>query len=236
MTRGTNLKFEGQKEFEQILKKIKCPRNIHEVYFFLRGMLAGTYMVKMADYFNWLFEGRKIEFDSEEEIKRFMNNFTGLWNLIAAAQHEGGPSPEIKSDFPDTVNGIKDRVKLINQKNKAFIKGLDLAGTDPMEMTPDGRAVFEALVTGNALFQKSLGVLKEESNPNELKKFVENVDKFEAIMEDCIQRISFSLDEARKTAIPGPVITGKGKKVDRNIPCLCGSGKKYKHCCWLRLH
>jgi uncharacterized protein YchJ len=22
-----------------------------------------------------------------------------------------------------------------------------------------------------------------------------------------------------------------GKKMSRNEPCLCGSGKKYKHCC-----
>ena len=22
-----------------------------------------------------------------------------------------------------------------------------------------------------------------------------------------------------------------GKKIGRNEPCLCGSGKKYKHCC-----
>ncbi|MDD4985294.1 MAG: SEC-C metal-binding domain-containing protein [Dehalococcoidales bacterium] len=24
---------------------------------------------------------------------------------------------------------------------------------------------------------------------------------------------------------------GKGKRVGRNEPCPCGSGKKYKHCC-----
>ena len=24
---------------------------------------------------------------------------------------------------------------------------------------------------------------------------------------------------------------GKKKKVSRNEPCICGSGKKYKHCC-----
>ncbi len=22
------------------------------------------------------------------------------------------------------------------------------------------------------------------------------------------------------------------KKLSRNAPCPCGSGKKYKHCCW----
>ncbi|MDD3808043.1 MAG: SEC-C metal-binding domain-containing protein [Candidatus Pacebacteria bacterium] len=27
------------------------------------------------------------------------------------------------------------------------------------------------------------------------------------------------------------VISGSTKKVGRNDPCPCGSGKKYKHCC-----
>jgi len=29
---------------------------------------------------------------------------------------------------------------------------------------------------------------------------------------------------------PAPVVND-GKKVGRNDPCPCGSGKKYKHCC-----
>ena len=34
----------------------------------------------------------------------------------------------------------------------------------------------------------------------------------------------------KTTAAPAP-ITRAGKKVGRNDPCICGSGKKYKHCC-----
>jgi len=26
----------------------------------------------------------------------------------------------------------------------------------------------------------------------------------------------------------------KGKKMRRNEPCFCGSGKKYKHCCGIQ--
>lgn len=39
----------------------------------------------------------------------------------------------------------------------------------------------------------------------------------------------------RKARAPRPVLEGKGKKtsrkVGRNDPCPCGSGKKFKHCC-----
>lgn len=49
------------------------------------------------------------------------------------------------------------------------------------------------------------------------------------------------LDSLKKKAGSDPVQTGqgtgkpqpvrKGKKIGRNDPCPCGSGKKYKHCC-----
>jgi uncharacterized protein YecA (UPF0149 family) len=29
----------------------------------------------------------------------------------------------------------------------------------------------------------------------------------------------------------GPTVRRQGKKVGRNDPCPCGSGKKYKQCC-----
>ena len=40
-------------------------------------------------------------------------------------------------------------------------------------------------------------------------------------------------EEEEKDEINHPKIDPKyiGKKMGRNEPCFCGSGKKYKHCC-----
>ncbi len=42
-----------------------------------------------------------------------------------------------------------------------------------------------------------------------------------------------NLNEASKAGAEksAPVIKKTGKKVGRNDPCPCGSGKKYKQCC-----
>jgi preprotein translocase subunit SecA len=41
-----------------------------------------------------------------------------------------------------------------------------------------------------------------------------------------IYRVGISKEvPKKKEAVP------VGKKVGRNVPCPCGSGKKYKHCC-----
>ena len=59
-------------------------------------------------------------------------------------------------------------------------------------------------------------------------KFSEKFGKMES-------NILLDLDEAKrkelykKQKLSGTVI--KGKKIGRNEPCPCGSGKKYKNCC-----
>ena len=38
-------------------------------------------------------------------------------------------------------------------------------------------------------------------------------------------------DNKEKEAEPNKNVFEKRKKIPRNSPCTCGSGKKYKHCC-----
>ena len=46
-----------------------------------------------------------------------------------------------------------------------------------------------------------------------------------------IYKVSISKKEAPTQRQPQKVAVPAGKKVGRNEPCTCGSGKKYKHCC-----
>ncbi|MCJ7654354.1 MAG: SEC-C domain-containing protein [Dehalococcoidia bacterium] len=46
-----------------------------------------------------------------------------------------------------------------------------------------------------------------------------------------IYKVSISKKEAPAQRQPQKVAVAAGKKVGRNDPCPCGSGKKYKHCC-----
>jgi uncharacterized protein YecA (UPF0149 family) len=236
------MRFEGQRAFEQLLREVNCPKSIHEVYFFLRGLITGTHVSMPSTWFGWLFDGQEPVYDSMEQAQRFMGNIMGLWNLISDAQHDDKPLPDIREEFPFTAEGIKDRVRMINQKSLAFIKGLDFADTDPREMTPDGREALKNLAESDALCSMYLE-LPEEQTPNlkTLRKSQELLGKVEQIIEDCIQRIDLGLVEARKAAVPRPAAPlrrerGTDPKVPRNAPCPCGSGKKYKKCCWLKLH
>jgi preprotein translocase subunit SecA len=56
------------------------------------------------------------------------------------------------------------------------------------------------------------------------------------IQHDLVHTI-YKITVTRKEAVPPakappkPLAPTSGKKVGRNDPCPCGSGKKYKHCC-----
>ena len=43
--------------------------------------------------------------------------------------------------------------------------------------------------------------------------------------------VSASKDESDNKVLQKKVSNDVNKKIGRNEPCSCGSGKKYKHCC-----
>ncbi|MDC0933520.1 SEC-C metal-binding domain-containing protein, partial [Arcobacteraceae bacterium] len=58
---------------------------------------------------------------------------------------------------------------------------------------------------------------------DEAKREQEALERLKKEMESSVEEISLSTDE-----VSAPTIE---KKVARNSPCPCGSGKKYKQCC-----
>ena len=44
-------------------------------------------------------------------------------------------------------------------------------------------------------------------------------------------RENFNNDQIKEESENSNQIVSKSKKISRNAPCPCGSGKKYKHCC-----
>lgn len=63
-----------------------------------------------------------------------------------------------------------------------------------------------------------------------LREDFENPDRYEAAIREMMMERMFGSKE--KTEMPAPPPKpAERKKVGRNAPCPCGSGKKYKHCC-----
>lgn len=63
------------------------------------------------------------------------------------------------------------------------------------------------------------------------KLFRELLKTFERTVFHFLLQASIKTKEAVKTAEES-VYVPSGRKIGRNDPCPCGSGKKYKKCCW----
>jgi hypothetical protein len=99
----------------------------------------------------------------------------------------------------------------------------------------------EDIAHSTALLEAYLRIQKEQPlSREEIRDAYENIRKLEPVIGDCIARINMGLKPARMrvfqdlTRAQGDVSPLQSRQVERNDPCPCGSGKKYKRCCGLR--
>jgi len=85
-----------------------------------------------------------------------------------------------------------------------------------------------------AVIERLFKVQVMRDSPMELPTIVARADFQEsrgALPDDAIRNGPPAAQPARATPAPR---TASGEKVGRNDPCPCGSGKKYKRCCYLK--
>jgi hypothetical protein len=88
---------------------------------------------------------------------------------------------------------------------------------------------------GLALIHHALAEFQLTGDPVDDHFILEHVHAIEALG-GCLtareQRLFAAYEDARLHEFPGATRTTP-KKLGRNAPCWCGSGKKYKHCHWV---
>lgn len=230
------MKYEGDKKFTELLRKLSCPMTLREIKAYLRGALAAPHVVTPSRLYSEIFRGREPEFDTMEQSQRFLSNLLALWNQVQEPRSLRAQGRETHSR---TASGLRQRIADRDSEITAFIRGLDLGGADPAEMSPDGRDALESLSKAAAFLKKYKELCSEEGVT--LEKVDETrdlLDKLDGVIDDCMLRIIEGLKESRMAAAQrlGSQEPEKLRKISRNAPCPCGSGKKYKKCCYLKLH
>jgi preprotein translocase subunit SecA len=104
------------------------------------------------------------------------------------------------------LRGYNQKDPLVEYKKESYNMFMELIGSIKYEII---RILF------------SVQLRSEE----EMQKEQEALERLRQEMESSVEDISLSSDEEPK------VISAEDKKIPRNAPCPCGSGKKYKQCC-----
>ena len=177
-------------------------------------------------------------------MREIVGNLMSLWNMLAEWEPEGEYFCYPESGFSNTREGLKARISDRILFLDYFIKGLDLGETDETDFSEDGAKALKFLAEAGVFLQGYEKSLEEAraSDTSELDETLRSIDQLEEVIEDCITRINLGLKGARMGMLEGrsvlpeddvPPYSLSRKKVGRNDPCPCGSGKKYKKCCWL---
>lgn len=216
------------------LRKIGSNHTLHEIYGLFYGCAAAPAMVTPSRFLPLLFDPKDAVFDSEQEAKAFLDKMMALWNMIAQWDPQGKDFLFPPTKYPTTVHGLLTRSEDLVAFVHYFIKGLDAGGMDERNLSDDVAAALGDLAELASRVEHYTEQVERADKVSDkaIREGMELIGGLEPIAANCIGRVNKGLRNARLSpeALTSPALS---RKVGRNEPCPCGSGKKFKRCCGL---
>jgi hypothetical protein len=228
--------------FAEMLTRTGAKLDVFGVYGLFYGLLAAPEFVMPSEYIKIIFEDED-GFSSKEEATTNISSVLFVLDALAKWKPEEEPLyyPDIK--YPETKDGLKERANDSLSLINGLVSGLDLGNTAESDFSVSGLKAMDALAKLQAMltaFVESFD--KEQSEPEfDYPGALKLMEELEGMVAGCVKEINLGLKDARirttrsiqQGAIEKSAGQAKGKKIGRNEPCPCGSGKKFKKCCGL---
>ena len=198
--------------------------NIEELDGFFAALIAGPEIVMPSEYLPEVFGGKMSdthEFQSLEEVNDILALVMRHWNDIAATLAKDEPYlPVLLEDENGVAHG--------NDWARSFMRGVDMRRDGWAELLADEDhagcmipvlALYHEHDEDPAMRPKPIG-------PEQREKIIEHMaagllGAYRYFRQQGRPYVSTGAPEPRRT----------DRKIGRNDPCPCGSGKKYKRCC-----
>ena len=186
---------------------------------FLTGIAIGPELIMPSEWMLMIWQGGEPEFKDAEQFERVMGIIMARYNeIIHQLDDEPGAFEPILYEAPDGRILAADWAEGFMD---AF--GLRVDAWDPLFEDEDGRYL--------------LAPLMAQLHDRDGKPFVDvSPEEMQDIREESTQSLPYAIKgiydfwKARRQPT-NLVQRPTGKKVGRNEPCPCGSGRKYKRCC-----
>ena len=229
MTKPPKITKKKLKELDEFLMSEGTPENclqLSDLDGFLTGIIVGPELIMPSEWMQYVWGGGEPEFDTEKQAQNIMGTIMARYNeIIHQLDDEPGTFEPILYSTPDGsplaadwAEGFMDafglRVDawddLLNDENDRYLMGPIMAFLHDK----DGKPLVEAAPED---MQKVI-----EESAAAIPYAIKDIYEYWKKSSDPIDYIKpSSNDNARPF----------GKKVGRNEPCPCGSGRKYKRCC-----
>ena len=234
------------------LKTFLCSPNrpdgtlrFHELQGFFFAIASSPETVPPSEWMPVISNDEDISFENESEAQQNLNRIMALYNEVNSSVLERSDSLPSACEFKADTFANFDEQASISQWSRGFMIGHDWLSEVWDEYLPDemdeecGATV---MVLSFFSSQQLAEVYFKDGNPRR-KKFKKSFEEFAETVREFfpsalssyahLGRTIFEVlmqDEAARNQ-PTP-----STKIGRNDPCPCGSGKKYKKCCGVKLH
>lgn len=229
------MSYIGDEAFNSFLEKTKFPFILPELKAYALRYIWAVNMPPMGQ----IIEEMKgdYRFDTVEIAQEFFSNFMGLWNELTKHQIEGNYFRFAK--FPK----IKTKKELLT---RIFTRDCELRTLSPLLVETKNihdeyaREIHAIIAQINPAIEEMKIILGSAAIPFENEKLAEwetKLDSLDTIIEEAVNQLGWLLVKIRRDKFSkSNTAQNPYKTVGRNDPCPCGSGKKFKKCCWAMMN
>jgi len=198
--------------------------NLEEMDGFFAALICGPVAVGPGDQLSEIWGGDAAPFEAMEDLQEFLNLAMRHWNFVAHVL--------LSSDLvfiPWLEQKEEEELRKGNRWARGFLRGIEVCREDWDEIFADDDKF--------AMLLPVMALVHENDPDPEMRtwKTPPNADLREKVLVGLSVSAQRLYDyfrpqrqEVRRETTP---LRQTKRKIGRNEPCFCGSGKKYKHCC-----
>jgi uncharacterized protein len=206
----------------------ECAMNLEQLDGFFAALICGPDLVRPSEYLPEIWGGGEMAdeeaFSSRQQLKDFLDLVMRHWNAIADTVQSGDVHLPLLLEDEHGITHANDWAQ-------GFLRGMALRRADWGELLKDEDE-------GGWIIP--IFALAHEHDPDPAMRPYQEPMSAER-REDLIVRAAAGITAIYRYFEPHRrMLADRGsehsahrrtKKIGRNDPCSCGSGKKYKHCC-----
>ncbi len=232
-------KLESLEEFDKIFNGNQYVRNwVHDYDDALREVLLHSNETakkevgrRKIDLLNFLLS---LELSEEMTTHNYKRSLAETYYLMGQPEFGEKHFIQLIEEYPDNAwgyIGYSDQYWL-EKDNKNYKKALEILNEAYNRRTVDDSNDIVERLTGLhiAIKEKELEEYLKKEKPDERRPIVPEYRTLYQELLERRKRISTKSERKNIYKNNGQTIV-KGRKIGRNEPCPCGSGKKYKKCC-----
>jgi len=217
-----------------------------ELQGFLFTIASSPETIQPSEWLPIISNDEDIGFENEIEAQRALSLIMALYNQVNSSVLERSDAIPSDCEFQPDIDANFDEESSVSQWSRGFVLGHDWLSEVwdeclPESLDEDCGATVMALSFFSSrqlaeAFYAEIDPTKRTAPGKSFEQFAETIRELFPSALSAYAHLGRSIFEVHMRDADDRAEPARSTRVGRNAPCPCGSGKKYKKCCFGQLH